>query len=333
MMRQMSLLALGCLLQWVGLASAASLAKMSFEEPLAENGLPAGAFVFRDAEGRYQVNVVDGGRRGGKCLRVQGQGQWCGVSLGGHQPYDANRRYVGAGWLRVSGEGRGLIKLDYFDADHQYLGSTVYARVQNTKDWRRVVVVSDPDAYPKAKFITAAAVLEGNGEVLVDDLSLESRPPVETESRANLLANGGAEYGADPLPWHFFTTADEGSQARFEWSTEHPHSGKSCLRIYGSCAWAVIGHESVDFDRSKTYVVSGWGRVARGRAVLKVDFYAEGKWLGDQVAPTPFTSKEWTRVQFVVDKDRHPTADRVGVAVVLQGDGDVSFDDLMLTAK
>lgn len=304
----------------------------SLEDPLGPNDEPDGWHFFREEKGQYEHKVVPGGHSGEKCYKISGRGEWAGVGFQ-QVEYDASRRYVGSGWLKIEGEkAQATVKLDYMDGDQKYLGSTVASQSKGPADWLYVRVVSGAQDFPEAKFVAAVAVITGEGALSIDDVSFFVRPPLESETPTNQLLNGAVEMGAGNSPAMFFTAASEGSHPVLDWSEDQPHSGSRCIYLKGDGQWAVMVHFQVPYDKDKTYTASGWGRVASGAATVKVDYFQGEMWLGELQA-APLNEYRWKQASLTVDPQRFPEFDRIAVAVVLLGQGEAWFDDLMLEAK
>jgi hypothetical protein len=135
------------------------------------------------------------------------------------------------------------------------------------------------------------------------------------------------------MPAGYYPAQPEGAQPTYEWSVDNPHSGQRCLHIKGQQEFAVLGHEPVPYDATKTYVATGWGRVREGKAVLKIDYFSGEKWLGESTSQPFRTDNAWADATVSVEKDKFPDVNRISVAVALQGNGEAWFDDLVLEAQ
>ncbi|MBT4819910.1 MAG: hypothetical protein HON70_29635, partial [Lentisphaerae bacterium] len=298
-------------------AAANLVGNAGFEGAVAEGGMAEGWYFFKEAESAYTATIVDGGRKPGKCLKISGDGEWAGAACA-RRPRDRTKRCMGAGWLRVKGEGTATVKFDYFDAEGAFLGSTFSSHVRDARDWQICIVVSGAADYPAATQVSVAAVLNGSGTAWFDDFALIQRDPLANEGATNLLVNGSIEAGAGSKPAEFFTSTNDGADVTMAWSRTKPHSGLRCLHIKGQADYAVFAHKNVAFDRGKTYVASGWARIGGGRAALKIDFFKDGQWLGEG-DPVVFEGEQWGRQELTVDPTKYPEANRIGVGVVFNG--------------
>jgi len=307
------------------------LANADMEGAVNADGVPDGWFCFRDNEGDYTIAVGKGGRRSSKCLKVSGKGAYAGAASS-RKALDRSKRYMAAAWILVEGKGQATVKFDYFNADGGYLGSTYSSHVGSSEDWQICIVTQGAKDFPEAKSISVAAVLNGNGTASFDDFVLVLRDPHASESEANLLANGSIEAGTGNSPAHFFTSTGEDAEFTMSWSMKQPRSGYRCLHVKGKGDYAVFAHANVSFDPDRKYIAGAWGRVRSGKALLKVDYFRDGTWLGEGDS-VRFTGDEWSYQRLPVAADKYEGANRVGVAVMLQGDGDAWFDDLTLTVE
>jgi hypothetical protein len=148
----------------------------------------------------------------------------------------------------------------------------------------------------------------------------------------NLAVNGDFEKVKDDVPAEWFTTGNEGGTVTHKAVTDKPKEGKYCLQLKNKGEWAVAGSPKVKIDRSKTYTLTGFARAKSGTATIKIDYYKGDEYLA-HTESEPQIKDEWVELKVESDLDAHKEATHILVAVVVLGDGEAYFDQLVLTAK
>jgi hypothetical protein len=105
------------------------------------------------------------------CLRLKGNSEWA-VAVTERVKWERDRPYTLTGYARAK-SGEAQIKIDYFEGD-KHLGSTTSDTV-SARDWQKRTVTAEPDKFPGATHIAAAAVGLGQMDVSFDSFTLTSR--------------------------------------------------------------------------------------------------------------------------------------------------------------
>ena len=168
----------------------------SLEDKLAARGLPSGWSYWSAEDGsKYRSEVVDGGRTGKKCLKIEGEGLR-GVVFANGVMIERDKRYALRGWARVQGDtnARAIIKFNYFH-NGKWLGLPDDVGVTSKdEDWRLLAKTDRADEVPDASLIMISCQLEGNGTARFDDLELVAY------DRNNLPENFDTRFGPSNLP-------------------------------------------------------------------------------------------------------------------------------------
>jgi hypothetical protein len=135
---------------------------------------PAGYFVAA-AEGgtaqcRYQEEKPHSGKR---CLALESKAEWAGAGCGWIE-IGRHWAFLVSGYVRTH-QGKGQIRIVYFDAAGKIIGRTESASV-TAKDWQEVKVKTDFAAHPQAVKFSVAAVVDGEGSADFDDFRVVPAP-------------------------------------------------------------------------------------------------------------------------------------------------------------
>jgi hypothetical protein len=223
------------------------------------------------------------------------------------------------------------VKLDYLAENGDYLSSTSYdlSVKPGVKEWQPIAVVARPSEVPNAKFIGAAAGVNGDCTAWFDDLEMVVR---DAPAVKNLLRNGSMEdvSGDRPFGWQTFTS--DGGKATLTWTDREPKDGWYALSATGKAEWAVFGHPSLPVQAGKTYVLTGFARTKSGTAMIKFDYFKDGEYLGSTNSD-PVTEDAWTSLKVISDLAAYPQANSLSAACVGLGDFEARYDGLTLVAK
>ena len=323
------------LLAATGLALAADspnlIKNSSLEDKLEAGQFPEGWERYQMPKDAYRFEVVDGGHTGAKSLRIQGAGEYAVVALA-RTPIEPGKQVAVRGWVKVEGKAEAscIVKLDYLAENGDYISSSEYdlSIHPGAKGWQPIAVVGRPSEVPNAKFIGAAAAVNGECTAWFDDLEMV----VRDAPAKNLLRNGGLEdvSGEKPFSWQTFTA--EGGKATLSLSDRDPKEGWYSLAATGNAEWAVFGHPSIPIQAGKTYILTGFARAKKGSAFIKFDYFKDGEYLGSSNADA-VTEDNWTTQKVISDLASYPTANRLSAACVGLGDFETRYDGLTLVAK
>ena len=168
-------------------------------EGTAPAGLPNGWSRWSAADGsKYRSEVVEGGRTGKRCLKIEGDGVR-GVVFANGIKIERDKRYVLRGWAKFEGDkdARALIMFHYFH-NGKWLGlADVIGVTSKHKDWRLLAKTDRIDEVPDASMIWISCTLEGKGTAWFDDLELVAY------DRKNLPEDFETRFGSSNLPAEF----------------------------------------------------------------------------------------------------------------------------------
>src|SRR5262245_13317081 len=170
----------------------------SFEEALGPDGLPEGWSLWVQADGKYKAAVVDGGRTGKKCLKIDGAGIRAVVNAS-EIKLDRGKRYALRGWVKVEGDNecRALITFNYLH-DGKWLGLPEIVKISpKDKGWQLIAKTDRADQVPDASVLVVSCNLEGKGTAWFDDLELVAF------DRKNLPDDFETRYGPSNQPAEF----------------------------------------------------------------------------------------------------------------------------------
>jgi hypothetical protein len=126
---------------------------------------PFSYFIGRAEGGKATASYVnDDVKDGWYALRLQSNAEWA-IAAHPRTRLEAGKLYSLSGYVRVK-KGTGQIKLDYFKGD-DYLGQTT-SNDATADEWQLRRVTAEPDKFPGATHISAAAVGFGETDALFD---------------------------------------------------------------------------------------------------------------------------------------------------------------------
>jgi hypothetical protein len=302
----------------------------SFEEPPGADGLPEGwtgpTAVPPDG---YRFTIADDGRTGTKSLRLEGDGQYAVIS-GEMLPLDRELRYRASGWVRIEGDELATadVKLHYFDAARQYLGSTPGWVTPRAMGWQRVTVRDQSEAIPAARFLGVGISLTGRGAAWFDDIELHAAK--EERGPVNYVSNGDMEDVAADRPAGFSPVAAPGGKVECRTGEKQPQAGKRCLALKADGEWAACGSRQIDVDRGATFTLTGFVRVSTGEAKLSIGYFdAEGKYLGGSDSEVTEAAR-WRELTVATEFDRFPQAVRFNAVAVVHAYAAADFDEFRM---
>jgi hypothetical protein len=332
-----SVFCLATLTSFLGLAATAEkppadtknlIVEPSFEGPVQDNGLPRGWYALhavpRDG---YRYAIAAEGHTGRKSLLIEGKGEY-GVAWGEHLAIDRTKRYRARGYVRIQGDAQAAadVKLHYYDENRDYLGQSRVGFVNpRTPGWQLITVRDQVELFPKARFLSIAVALAGNGKAWFDDIELHA--VAEERGPLSYVANGDMEDVAADRPAGYFVVAAPGGTAECRTQEDKPYSGKRCLFLKSEADWAVAGSAQIDVDRDKTFTFTGYVRVRSGKARLAISYFdAENKFLG-RTESEEVPQGDWKEVILKTEFAEHPKAVKFNAVAVVEGQGAADFDD------
>ena len=110
-------------------------------------------------------------KEGKRCMHLKGNAEW-GVAYSEKVPLDRKKNYTLTGFARAK-SGAAHIKIDYYQGD-TFIGMTESDEVTGDK-WQQLKVVAEPDKFPDATHILAAAVVTGEFEAWFDDFVMTAK--------------------------------------------------------------------------------------------------------------------------------------------------------------
>jgi hypothetical protein len=304
----------------------------SLEEVPLGDALPQEWGYFEMPQGAYKASVVSGGRTG-KALQLEGTGEYAGVAV--HRvSIEPKKEYAGRGWVKLSGdaESRGVVKLDYFKENGDFLAASEFEILVRPNDaWQPIAVLGRPKDFPEAKFVGLTVAVGGKARALFDDLEMVARDL--PESPATLIKRGGLEDIAGngaPFGWSLYT--NEGAKYAAALSDADAKEGWYSLRLNGTGDWAVATEGKVAIEKGKRYTLTGFARAKSGTAQIKFDYFTGNEYLGHTVSDD-VTVDQWTAVKVNSELAAYPQATHLSAAVVGLGEVDARYDGLVLTAR
>jgi hypothetical protein len=110
-------------------------------------------------------------KEGKQCMHLKGNAEW-GVAYSEKVPLDRKKTYTLTGFARAK-SGTAHIKIDYYQGD-SFIGMTESDELTGDK-WQQLKVVAEPDKFPDATHILAAAVVTGEFEAWFDDFVMTAK--------------------------------------------------------------------------------------------------------------------------------------------------------------
>jgi hypothetical protein len=164
------------------------IANSTFEHALGADGLPLRWNQWIQAGGKYRSEVVEGGRTGKKCLKIEGEGIRAAV-FANPIDVDRNKRYGLRGWVKFEGDkdARANIVFNYFH-EGKWLGLPDQMGVTGKqKGWRLLAKTDRADNVPAALEIQISCNIEGKGTAWFSELELiafdKDNLPADFETR------------------------------------------------------------------------------------------------------------------------------------------------------
>jgi len=332
MLRRSLALTLVCgTLAWA--AQSANLVKNgSLEDSSVGNALPQDWGFFQMPEGGYQTSIVEGGRTGTRALQIEGAGDYAGVAV--HRvSIEPKKQYAARGWVKLAGdaESRGVVKLDYFKENGDFLAASEFEILVNpAEEWQPIAVLGRPADFPEAKFVGLTIAIGGKGKALFDDLELVARDLAE--SPATLLKRGSVEdvAGDRPFGWSLVTSENAKYEARV--SDADAKDGWHSLRLTGTGEWCVASEGKHAIQKGKKYTLTGFARATAGAAQIKIDYFKGDEYLGHTTSDDVGADK-WQALKVESDLASYPGATHLSAAAVGLGAVDARYDALVLVAQ
>lgn len=301
------------------------------EMPVGEGALPEGWKKFAKPGDSYKAEVVAGGRTGEKALQISGAGEYSVVVMN-QLPLKANTQFAVRGWARVSGETDAIatIKFDYWKADGTYVDSDTVGVIRTTEPgWQLISATSRPVPPAGATTIGAAVAMNGNGRALFDDLEMITRP---APTAGNLMDNGSMERIAGRHPFGYFVSKADGGQVTATYTSDDVKDGWYALRLQTNAEWAIAAHPRIRLEPGKLYSLSGYVRVKKGTAQIKLDYFKGDDYLGQTIS-NDANADEWQLRRVTAETEKFPGATHVAATAVGFGETEALFDELVLSIK
>lgn len=153
------------------------------------------------------------------------------------------------------------------------------------------------------------------------------------DAAKNLIANPGFEKveGGKAVDWATAGFA-EGGKGTFGVSTDKPKSGKYCAKITGDAEWGTYVSKKIPITKGKTYVLTGYVRVAKGQGMIKFDYFKGNEYIG-MTAADAADGNDWVHQTVESELSSHPEATHMTATLVGLGEYEVYFDDLVMVEK
>jgi hypothetical protein len=320
-----------CSLAWA--AQAANLVKNgSLEESVVGAALPQDWGFFEMPEGGYRVAIVEGGRTGTKALLLEGGGEYAGVAV--HRvAIEPKKQYAARGWVKLSGDAdsRGVVKLDYFKENGDFLSASEHEILVNpAQSWQLIAVLGRPADFPEARFVGLTVAIGGKGRAHFDDMELVAREL--PDSPTTMLKRGSIEDVAGDKPFGWSLVTSENAKYEAGVSDADAKDGWHSLRLAGNGEWCVASEGKHAIEKGKKYVLTGFARAKEGTAQIKIDYFKGDEYLGHTVSED-VAADQWQALKVISELDTYPQATHLSAAAVGVGKVDARYDALVLTAK
>jgi hypothetical protein len=249
---------------------------------------------------------------------------------------EAGREYAASVWITVE-QGLAAVKLDFQDADGNWLESSLPVKVTGPRGWTQVVVAARAADVPGAEGATQvslALAVEGEGTVWFDDVQFG---PIggeagHAEDAGNLLRNGSfGQGGAEIIPgWSLRCEPPMAFTARVV--DDGPPDGGRCVELSGEGDYALLSSEAIACDAGATYQATAQATASgsRFRAFLKIDHLRRERLLGRVQSEHIETEGDWAELTVTSGPDDHNGADHIRAVLVLQGRGTARFSGVVL---
>lgn len=312
------------------------------------NNKPVGYQMFNAMDGKATIESnTDDPKEGKRCMLLKGKVEWALATTGPVVKLEQSKNYTLTAAVRVK-TGIGRVKIDYLQ-NGKWVGQMESEDVPNSGKWELVKITAPGNSFPEATHLGVAAIGRGEFEGSFDDFVLTAAGKADAEAKKNepevkkaepaannsqnLLADGGFENVANNKPVGFTVFMAMDGKATIESSTDDPKEGKRCMLFKGKVEWAVATGQQVKIDPSKNYTLTAAARVKTGIGRVKLDYFQNGKWVGQVESEDVANSGKWEPVKITAPGNSFPEATHIGVACVGRGEFDVSFDDFVLTAS
>jgi hypothetical protein len=130
----------------------------------------------------YRYELIEAGRTGKHGWMIEGEGTYITVPTN-RVPIVSGKRYVGRGWVKLTGSGKAQVRLLYFDKSRTYIGETRVDHVTASDQWRQVSITDRIADFPETHFVALAMSIIGNGKAVFDDLELQAVEPESMKQR------------------------------------------------------------------------------------------------------------------------------------------------------
>lgn len=146
----------------------------------------------------------------------------------------------------------------------------------------------------------------------------------------NLLPNADLEapFGEGGLPtgWHWFA----GEAGAYRAGVAEPgRDSARAWRVAGQGGYAGMASDPRPLRPDRRFLAVGWVKVTgAGRATVKLDYTAGGKYHGSDIGGFVRAGEGWREVRVADHRSGAPGAETVAFACAFEGDGEAQFDDL-----
>ncbi|MCG3086084.1 DNRLRE domain-containing protein [Anoxybacillus sp. LAT_31] len=197
---------------------------------------------------------------GNKAISISNSTGWAIVSSD-KQPYDGGV-YVASGYVKTSSmSARALIKVEYFDAQGNWLNQKISYGLAGTNDWTRLHVVADNAPSGTQTIRVSVGVNAGSGTAYFDGIQLEKGTVV---SAYNLVDNSSFErdMNSDGIPDNWTTSGNLSTNDGLDTTVANIYVGSKSFKITGESGKNkhIKQRINISGDSNTKLTLSGWSK-------------------------------------------------------------------------
>ncbi len=202
---------------------------------------------------------------GNKAVSISNPTGWALVSAS-NVKYEAGNKYVVSGYLKTANTtNTAIIKIEFFDAQNNWLGQQTSYGLKGTHDWTLVQALVDTVPSGTDKIRVSAGMNAGSGTAYFDGIQLEKDTVV---SAYNLIDNAGFERDNDsnnmPDNWDASgnLTANDKLDQNINPEDDKVHTGKYSFKMTGESGKNKYIKQRVYIsgDDNTKLTLSGWSK-------------------------------------------------------------------------
>jgi RHS repeat-associated protein len=197
---------------------------------------------------------------GNKAIKISNPTGWAIVSSD-KQPYDGGT-YVASGYVKTSAtSAQALIKVEYFDAQGNWLNQKVSYELAGTHDWTRLHVVADNAPTGTKSIRVSVGLNAGSGTAYFDGIQLEKGTVV---SAYNLVDNSSFERDSngDGISDNWTTSGNFSANDGMDTTAANVYVGDNSFKITGESGKNKYIKQRINFsgDSNTELTLSGWSK-------------------------------------------------------------------------